>query len=200
MISKRNNTKQSSNACDAISDPRDQIITHLSALRAFAFTLTHNHAIADDLVQDTIVKAWSRIEQFTPGTNMAAWLFTILRNCFYSDCRKSIRDVPDPDGIFAQQLITKPDHDGHLQLRDFYRALATLPDPQRETLVLLGAAGYTYAEAAQICGVSEGTIKSRASRGRKRLADLLDLDDSGAVPLTDQITQSIAAAPIVART
>lgn len=167
------------------------IVTHLPALRAFAISLTRNHALADDMVQDTILKAWSRIDQFQPGTKMRAWLFTILRNTYYSHRRKRAREVQDVDRIYTDTLVTKPEHDGTLQLRDFYRALALLPVAQRETLMLLGAMGYSHEEAAAICGVAPGTIKSRANRARRRLAALMGLEDEGAVPLTDPVTRAI---------
>lgn len=172
-------------------DPRDLIVTHLPALRAFAISLTRNHALADDMVQDTILKAWTRIDQFEEGTNMQAWLFTILRNTYYSYRRKRAREVQDVDQIYTDTLATKPAHDGTLQMRDFYRALARLPAAQRETLMLLGAAGYSHDEAAAICGVAPGTIKSRANRARRRLAELMDLGDGGAVPLTDPAIRAI---------
>ena len=93
---------------DTHGDPRDEIQTHLKPLRAFALSLTRNSANADDLVQDTIVKAWTKIDTFQPGSNMRAWLFTILRNTFYSDRRKRKREVPDPDGVFSDTLYEKP--------------------------------------------------------------------------------------------
>ena len=172
-------------------DPRDDIVAYLPGLRAFAISLTRNHALADDMVQDTILKAWSRIDQFRAGTNMQAWLFTILRNTYYSHRRKRAREVQDVAQIYTDTLVTKPDHDGTLQMRDFYRALARLPPAQRETLMLLGAAGYSYDEVAEICGVASGTIKSRANRARRRLAQLMDLDQGGAVSITDAVTRGI---------
>lgn len=173
------------------SDPRQQIVSYLPALRAFAISLTRNHALADDMVQDTILKAWTKIDTFQTGTNMQAWLFTILRNTYYSHRRKRAREVQDIDQVFTDTLATKPAHDGTLQMRDFYRALARLPAAQREALVLLGAAGYSYDEVAEICGVAPGTIKSRANRGRRRLAELMNLDGGGPVPLTDAATRAI---------
>ncbi len=172
-------------------DSRQEILSHLPALRAFAISLTRNHALADDMVQDTIVKAWEKIDRFQPGTNLRAWLFTILRNTYYSHRRKRAREVQDVDQIYTDTLVTKPDHDGTLQMRDFYRAFARLPTSQRETLMLLGAAGYSYDEAAQICGVAPGTIKSRANRARRRLAELMDLGTSGPMPITDAAIKAI---------
>ena len=157
-------------------DPRDELPGHLPALRAFAMSLTRNSASADDLVQDTIVKAWSNIDKFRPGSNLRAWLFTILRNTFYSDLRKRRRELPDPDGLHAARLCVKPAHDGRLAMNDFLRAFDQLSPEHREVLVLVGASGFAYEEAAQMMGVAVGTVKSRANRARARLAELLHLE------------------------
>ncbi|MEB8387818.1 RNA polymerase sigma factor [Rhodobacteraceae bacterium KMM 6894] len=175
------------------SDPRDELVEHLPALRAFALSLTRNGATADDMVQDTVVKAWTNIEKFQVGTNMRAWLFTILRNTYYSSRRKVKREVADVDGVFTEGMSEKPAHDGHLQMRDFRRAFEQLPDEQRETLILVGASGFSYEEAADMCGVAVGTIKSRANRGRKRLAELMHLDADSAMELTDQATMAVVS-------
>lgn len=173
------------------SDPRDEIIEHLPAMRAFALSLTRNATRADDLVQDAIVKAWKGFDSFKPGTNLRAWLFTILRNTFYSERRKAKREVADVDGAFSSKLASKPDHDGRLALKDFHAAFEMLPDEQREALVLVGASGFSYEEAAEACGVAIGTIKSRVNRGRKRLIELLELVDDEALELTDSATMSV---------
>lgn len=153
---------------------RDELVALAPELRAFALSLSRNASTADDLVQETVLKAWAKLDSFEPGTNMRAWLFTILRNTFYSDTRKSKREVADVDGAHAARLSQKPDHDGRLALRDFAVAFATLPDEQREALILIGASGMSYEEAARTCGCAVGTIKSRLNRGRARLAELLD--------------------------
>ena len=178
----------------AHADPRDELVEHLPALRAFALSLTRNGATADDMVQDTVVKAWTNIEKFTVGTNMRAWLFTILRNTYYSSRRKVKREVADVDGILTDSMAEKPAHDGRLQMDDFWKAFQKLPDEQRETLILVGASGFSYEEAAETCGVAVGTIKSRANRGRKRLAELMHLRDDEAVELTDTATVAVVAA------
>lgn len=157
------------------ADPREAMITHLPSLRAFAISLTRNVTVADDLVQDTIVKAWSNIDKFTVGTNLQAWLFTILRNTFYSDLRKRRREVPDSDGIHAASLFEKPAHDGRLAFADFKRAFDQMSPEHREVLILVGASGYSCEEAAGLMGVAVGTVKSRTSRARKRLADLMGM-------------------------
>ena len=175
----------------SVQDPREELVEHLPALRGFALSLTRNGSAADDLVQDTIVKAWSNIEKYEVGTNLRAWLFTILRNTFYSGRRKAKREVEDVDGVHAEQLAQKPDHDGRLALQDFQEAFKQLPDEQREALVLVGASGFSYEEAAEMCGVAVGTIKSRANRGRERLTVLLHLDENEAMEMTDQSTMAV---------
>ncbi|CTQ34773.1 RNA polymerase sigma factor [Jannaschia rubra] len=174
-------------------DPREEMLDHLPALRAFALSLTRNGATADDMVQDTVVKAWTNMEKFKVGTNMRAWLFTILRNTYYSSRRKLNREVADPEGTMVASLSVKPDHDGHMNLTDFKKAFETLPDEQREALILVGASGHTYEEAADICGVAIGTIKSRANRGRARLTELLQLDGDSPLEMTDNATMAVVA-------
>lgn len=178
---------------DVQADPRDDLVNHLGALRAFAVSLTRNSATADDLVQDTLVKAWTNIDKFEPGSNMRAWLFTILRNTFYSLRRKRKREVEDADGVLSEKLAQKPDHDGRLHLRDFSVAFAQLNDEQREALTLVGAGGFSYEEAAEMCGVKTGTIKSRVNRARARLTELMDLDEQSQMELTDSVTAGIVA-------
>ena len=176
------------------SDPRDELVEHLPAMRAFAISLTRNGAIADDMVQDTLVKAWTNIDKFEVGTNMRAWLFTILRNTYYSSRRKAKREVADVDGVFTENLAEKPAHDGHMQMNDFRRALAQLKDEQREALLLVGASGFSYEEAAAMCGVAVGTIKSRTNRARARLAELMGHDENDSLEMTDDATMSVLSA------
>ncbi|MDT1062746.1 RNA polymerase sigma factor [Paracoccus sp. CPCC 101403] len=174
-------------------DPRDELVNHLPALRAFALSLTREGASADDLVQDTIVKAWTHIEKFQPGTNLRAWLFTILRNTFYSARRKTRREVSDSDGIHAARQAARPEHDGRLAMNDFRNAFKKLPDEQREALILVGASGFSYEEAAAMTGVAVGTVKSRANRGRRRLAELLKLEEGEELEMTDRATLAVMA-------
>ena len=166
-------------------DPRDELVEHLAALRAFALSLARNPAVADDMVQDTIEKAWRNFDKFRPGTNMRAWLFTILRNTYFSHTRKSKREVADPTGFFVEQLSEKPAHDGQLQLEEFRHAFKSLPDEQREALTLVGAGGFAYEEAAEMCGCAVGTIKSRANRARRKLIDLLQMNEEDEIEMTD---------------
>lgn len=172
-------------------DPKDELVTHLPALRAFALSLTRNRATADDMMQDTVLKAWTNMDKFQQGTNMRAWLFTILRNTYYSSRRKLNREVADVDNAFSDRLSVKPDHDGRLQMRDFKSAFETLADEHREALLLVGASGFSYDDAAQMCGVATGTMKSRVNRARAKLTELLQLNDDEALELTDNATMAV---------
>ena len=170
-----------------------ELVAHMKVLRAFAISLTRDGARADDLVQETVMKAWANIHSYKPGTNMRAWLFTILRNSFYSERRKARREVADEDGEIAEGVATKPDHDGRLHFGDFRAAFQQLPVEQREVLVLVGALHHSYEDAAEMCGVRVGTIKSRLNRGRARLAEIMGIDDSEALELTDNATSAVVS-------
>ena len=163
---------------DAIErDFKRAMLGCLGSLRAFAVSLTGRHDRADDLVQDTIMKAWAKQESYQPGTNMRAWLVTILRNEFYSQIRKSGREVQDTDGAYTSRLSVPPEQHGSVDLADFKTALAKLPEDQREAILLIGASGFAYEEAAEICGCALGTIKSRVNRARGRLLKLMDAEE-----------------------
>jgi RNA polymerase sigma-70 factor, ECF subfamily len=153
-----------------------ELLAAIPSLRAFAVSLCGNPDRADDLVQETLMKAWSHLDSFTHGTNMPAWLFTILRNLFYSHYRKRKREVADPDGEMAGRLASLPDQLSRMDLLDLRAALQKLPDDQREAIILVGASGLSYEDAAGICGCAIGTMKSRVNRARSRLAELLSLD------------------------
>ena len=154
---------------------RADLVAAIPSLRAFAVSLSGNPDRADDLVQETLVKAWSNLASFTEGTNLSAWLFTILRNIYYSEFRKRRREVPDPDGLIAGRLATAPEQTGHMDFMDFRAALAQLPPDQREALILVGASGMSYDEAAAVCGCAVGTMKSRVNRARNRLVQILSI-------------------------
>jgi RNA polymerase sigma-70 factor (ECF subfamily) len=151
------------------------LIAVIPNLRAFAVSLSGSPDRADDLVQETLVKAWSNIGSFVEGTNLPAWLFTILRNIYYSEYRKRRREVADPEGTIAGKLATAPAQNGHMDMLDFRAALQQLPNDQREALILIGASGLSYEEAAGICGCAIGTMKSRVNRARNRLAELMSI-------------------------
>lgn len=179
-----------------VADPRNEILEHLGALRAFARSLCRDVTLADDLVQDTMVKAITNFDKFEKGTNMRAWLFTILRNTFYSNRRKAGREIGDAEGTMTEQLSVKPDHDGRLQYAEFARAFAQLNAEQREVLVLVGASGFSYEEAAEMCGVAVGTIKSRTSRARKQLAELMGLTEARQIDMTDLSTKAVLSSGV----
>ena len=160
---------------------RDQMLATVPSLRAFAISLTGNRDRADDLVQDTLMRAWANIDRFERGTSLNAWLFTILRNLFHSEYRKRRREVEDVDGAYAARLKTHPDQQSHLDYEDFLTALAKVPPDQREALLLVGAQGLSYEEAAEVCGVPLGTVKSRVNRARNRLTALLDLNSEAEI-------------------
>lgn len=161
----------------ADADFEHSLVAAIPHLRAFARSFANDAARADDLVQETLVKAWNSRNSFTPGTNFRAWLFTILRNVYFSQHRKLRREVDDPDEQYQNSLAVQPEQYGHLDLADFRSALETLPPDQREALILVGAEGFSYEEAAQICGCAVGTIKSRVNRARNRLVELLADED-----------------------
>ncbi len=175
-------------------DPKDELVDHIPAMRAFAISLTRNASLADDMVQDSLVKAWTNFDKFQVGTNMRAWLFTIVRNTYYSHHRKRSREVEDIDGDLSASLAQKPDHDGRLQMREFNAAFDQLNEDQREAIVLVGAGGFSYEEAAKISGVAMGTIKSRVNRARARLIELLDVDEDGELEATDSIVTAVVTA------
>jgi RNA polymerase sigma-70 factor, ECF subfamily len=148
------------------------------SLRAFAISLSRNVDRADDLVQETLLRALANIDLFQPGSNLPAWLFTILRNLFRSDHRKRQREVEDIDGRYLDSLKSPPDQHSRMEFQEFRDALATLPPDQREALLLVGATGVSYEEAAAICETRVGTIKSRVNRARTRLLELLSIDST----------------------
>ena len=152
---------------------KQALLALIPNLRAFAVSLCGDIERADDLVQESLLKAWNHLDSFQEGTNLRAWLFTILRNTYFSECRRRRREVEDRDGTKAAELAVHPDQQGHLDMQDFRRALNTLPPDQREALVLVGAAGFSYEEAATISGCAVGTIKSRVNRARSKLTELL---------------------------
>jgi RNA polymerase sigma-70 factor (ECF subfamily) len=173
---------------------KDLLLAEIPSLRAFALSLSGNSDRADDLVQDTLMKAWANAASFMEGTNIRAWLFTIMRNTFFSQYRKSRREVQDVDGEAAARLVAMPDQLAHLDFADFKTYLDRLPPDQREALVLIGASGFSYEEAAEICGCAVGTIKSRVNRARRRLIELLALtsgDEFGSNPALPKAPETI---------
>jgi RNA polymerase sigma-70 factor, ECF subfamily len=143
------------------------------ALRKFAMALSRSADRADDLVQETLLRAITHIDTFRPGSNLDAWLMTILRNHFFSECRERKRTVEDVDGEHAETLATLPEQVGWCIAKDLQEALQKLSPSHRQALILIGESGLSYEEAAVICNCEVGTVKSRVHRARIELASLL---------------------------
>jgi RNA polymerase sigma-70 factor (ECF subfamily) len=152
---------------------RDSLLALLPAMRAFARYLVAGRGDPDDLVQDTVVSAWANRAGFSLGTNLRAWLFTIMRNQFINDARRQSRMIATATDELMDGLKARAEQDGRVALRETERALRCLRDDQRQALVLVAALGLSYEEAAAVCGCAVGTIKSRVSRGRAQLLELL---------------------------
>ena len=172
---------------------KDTLLALIPNLRAFAYSLCGNPERADDLVQETLLKAWSHLDSFQEGTNLRAWLFTILRNSYISELRRRRREVEDSDGKKAASLSVAPAQQAHLDMLDLRKALYLLPPDQREALGLVGAAGMSYEEAAEIAGCAVGTVKSRVNRARIKLTGLLGIESG------DSFGPDFATSAIVAR-
>ncbi len=181
----------------APNEVRAALLAAVPNLRAFAVSLCGNIDRANDLVQETLLRAWSHLDSFKPGTNMAAWLFTILRNHFRTEYRKRRREVEDADGEYAARLTTPESQTAHIEFRELRQALAALPPNQREALILIGASGFSYEEAAQICDCAVGTIKSRVNRARVRLAEILASGGTGEWPHGTGIETESIASPVI---
>src|SRR5581483_4013545 len=153
---------------------KDQLAQVIPHLRAFGRSLSGSRDLADDLVQETLLKAWAARKRFQAGTNMRAWTFIILRNLFLSQMRRA-RFKGEWDELTASKLLAAPaSQDRNIELGDMQRALLHLPQPQREALILVGGGGFAYEEAAEIGGCAVGTIESRVARGRVALESLLN--------------------------
>jgi RNA polymerase sigma-70 factor (ECF subfamily) len=154
------------------------IILQLPHLRAFAVLLTHDRSFADDLVQEAVVRALGHADQFKPGTNFKAWITTILRNSYFNIIRRSSR--VSPLSVINQEdaPVTSGGQEERIGARDFERAFKKLPAAQREALLLVGASGFSYEDAAEVAGCAVGTMKSRVARGRVQLEKSLDGDPS----------------------
>ena len=169
-----------------------EVLEFLPALRAFARSLTRDRTEADDLVQETLLKALSNIDKFDPGTNLRAWLFTILRNTYYTEIRKRRRESDGLSVLAQQDSNMGPGQEWSVTLSSLKEALTHLPDDQREALVLVGAAGLSYEEAAEVCGCALGTIKSRVNRARTKLLALMGAEATADVVEGDAVAISAA--------
>jgi len=159
---------------------KNDLIAMIPRLRAFAFSLCGEHERADDLVQETLLKAWSHLDSYQEGTNLLGWLFKILRNSFLSEMRKRRREVQDAGGKKAESLSVAPAQQGHVDMQDLRKVLDLLPPHQREAIVLVGAAGMSYEEAAEIAKCAIGTMKSRVNRARMKLGEHFGVDGAAA--------------------
>ena len=155
---------------------RGAMLAAIPHLRAFAISLCRNGDRADDLVQETLARAFANMAKFETGSNVLPWLITILRNEYYSDWRKRFREVEDVDGKHADTLVSNPDQVAAAEHQDLQRALSRLPVQMREALLLVAGSGLSYDEAARACGCAIGTIRSRVHRARGRLAEMLFVD------------------------
>lgn len=153
-----------------------ELVSVLPHLRAFARGLCGRPDYADDLVQETAIKAWNARGRFEAGTNLRAWTFTILRNHYLSELRRNRRLTDLDDEIQERMLVMDADQEDTLHLADMQKALSQIPSERREAILLVGASGFTYEEAAEICGCAVGTVKSRVARARADLARLLGSD------------------------
>lgn len=147
------------------------------ALRAYGRSISRSDDLADDLAQETILKAWAARERYRPGTNLKAWTFTIMRNLFLSQMRRKRFTAAWDERVADMKLVTPADQDRRINVEDAQRALAKLPEGQRQALLLVGAEDLSYEEVAETCDIAVGTVKSRVARGRAALQRLLDEPD-----------------------
>ena len=173
---------------------KEDLIRAIPNMRAFAISLCGNPDRADDLVQEALTKAWSKLDTFEEGTNLKAWLLTILRNFYYSEFRKRRREVADSEGEHAARLACHPAQYGHVDMAEMNRALNELPPDQKEALLLVSAEGFSYEEAAEICDCAVGTIKSRVNRARKKLSEIMHVADANEFG-PDHVSEAVLVPP-----
>ncbi|CAN5292959.1 sigma-70 family RNA polymerase sigma factor [soil metagenome] len=161
--------------CRKLPVPATDLVPLIPALRAFARSLCRDLPDADDLVQETLLKGLAHIDQFEPGTSLKAWLFRILRNTYFSARHRRAREVPTLPEQLESQICIAPSQEWACESKDVLTAIRNLPVHQREAMVLVTISGLKYGEAADICGCSIGTIKSRISRARSNLIRELEL-------------------------
>ena len=153
---------------------RDDLVKSIPSLRAFAISLCHNRTEADDLVQETLIRAWNNLSNFQEGTNLKAWLFTIFRNNFYNGLRRQKHQNEYARTMDSSQFVVQASQDKTLEFSDVMRNLADLPPDQREALILVTVENMSYEEVAVICACPIGTVKSRVNRARARLEALME--------------------------
>lgn len=173
-----------------ISGNRSEVVAMIPALRAFARSFCRDPYDADDLVQETLTKAIAAIDTFEAGTRLKSWLFTIMRNTFYTKVRKQKREITGESDCVANLPIVQPTQEWSQRGLELQDALQRLPEAQREIIVLVGVLGVSYEEAASICGCEMGTVKSRINRARSRLA--LELGEASRVGVIDEPLQHVS--------
>jgi RNA polymerase sigma-70 factor (ECF subfamily) len=172
---------------------KQSLLKQIPHLRAFAKTLCGDPDRADDLVQETLLKAWGHLGSFEEGTNLRAWLFTILRNTYFSQWRRARHEATDADGRITDTLAVLPEQMGHADMLDFRHALKSLTPTQRDALILVGAAGFSYEDAAKVACCPVGTVKSRVNRARSKLVELLGLTSASVHFGADAAMRSLVA-------
>lgn len=178
---------------DETWDAKGAITALIPALRAFARTLVRNPTDADDLVQETLMKGIANVHRFQPGTSLKSWLFTILRNTFYTSVKISNREHPGAAGCVSEDCMLLPSQEWSLRGLELREALERLPEDQREVLVMIGVLGISYEEAAVICGCAVGTIKSRLNRARNRMLVFLEAETPTELLEDNEPARGIAA-------
>ena len=173
-MSNENHIEPHQGAGQGLQMVTDDMVALVPQLHTFARSLCRDGVRADDLVQEALMRAINNIQRFTPGTNLKAWLFTIVRNEHYSQLRRGKFEAQGMDIELLPEPSVPPDHDGKLELRDLNRALGSLSPGQRTALILVSVSGFSYEEAAEICGCAVGTIKSRVARARETLLEMLE--------------------------
>ena len=184
--------------CGAVEELQmvtDDMVALVPQLHTFARSLCRDGVRADDLVQEALMRALHNIQRFKPGTNLKAWLFTIVRNEHYSQLRRGKFEAHGIDIELLPEPSVPPDHDGKLELRDLNRALASLSAGQRTALILVSVSGFSYEEAAEICGCAVGTIKSRVARARETLLEMLEGRQPIAATAEEEVYVSVSSLP-----
>jgi RNA polymerase sigma-70 factor (ECF subfamily) len=186
-----NSSRAESPSAELESSFQAATLAAIPHLRAFAFSFSLSEDRVDDLVQETLLRAYSNFQQFEPGTNLNAWLITILRNALYSEWRIRRREVEDGDGAYAETLVVHAEQISKIECEEFSKAFDRLPEEMRRALLLIGAYGFSYLEVARLYACAVGTVKSRVNRARGHLAAMLSPGVTGHL-VESAISQSVA--------
>jgi RNA polymerase sigma-70 factor (ECF subfamily) len=158
---------------------RSQLLHEMPLLRRWSHVLCRNQSLAEDMMQETLTRAWANRASFARGTNMRAWLYRILRNTYFNHLRQRRREVSDPDGALTAALTVSPAQPGRVELREVTRAMQDLSPTQRQAMILIGAQGLSYKQVARLQRVNIGTVKSRLARARQSMARMMGYDSAG---------------------